>query len=575
MDNYTKSFMADIHKLDEKSEYYFQPYKSNDRTKEWVDSRYPSSGLQAINTQTFANLFIHAKGSNLWGWEENYVDILKKKLDGNLLPVFELAVWFFKYEEWQSDVTLDDILEKFSLFFNITENERKELFLSLDLNNLTKTDFQDDPVAWDQLSKFISLPPDADPPHEVQLAFIETKQIGPIEHLIMEASDRLNLITGDNGLGKTFLMECCWWVLTGSWSSNIIIPNSISEYKTPLINFTTKGDKGGPLSGYATFDIEKLSWQRNKNMQIPGLCIYVRADGSYAIWDPLKQRQSIQNIKRILFSTENIWDGINGCIEGLVRDWVNWQRINGDEYKCLQNVLMKLSPPDLGDLKPGKIDRFPNDSRDIPTIKHRYGNIPVTQASAGVKRILTLSYLIVWAWNEHKIQARLQNTVQENKMVILIDEIEEHLHPKWQRVILPSLLSVPSVLSKKMSIQFIISTHSPMVLASLENHFDFDIDRLFKIDLEEETNRVSMAEIDFIKYGQINSWLTSPIFNLGMARSNEAEETINEAIKLQSQNNPNQKEVQAIHHKLLQVLSQEDPFWPRWIFLADKMGIKI
>lgn len=47
--------------------------------------------------------------------------------------------------------------------------------------------------------------------------------------------------------------------------------------------------------------------------------------------------------------------------------------------------------------------------------------------------------------------------------VVLIDEVEMHLHPLWQRRVLPALVQTfPGV-------QFIVSTHSPQVLASVEN----------------------------------------------------------------------------------------------------------
>ena len=148
------------------------------------------------------------------------------------------------------------------------------------------------------------------------------------------------------------------------------------------------------------------------------------------------------------------------------------------------------------------------------------------------------------------------------------------MHPKWQRVILPALLTIQSSLSKQLEIQFIISTHSPLILASSETYFDFKKDRLFNIKLEEESSQVSMSEIEFIKYGQINSWLTSPIFNLGQARSKEAEDAINKAKKLQEQDNPNKNEVNMVHNELLNTLAQEDSFWPRWIFFAEKNGLK-
>ncbi len=47
--------------------------------------------------------------------------------------------------------------------------------------------------------------------------------------------------------------------------------------------------------------------------------------------------------------------------------------------------------------------------------------------------------------------------------VVLIDEIDLHLHPRWQRVVLDGLRTVFPRL------QFIVTTHSPQVLSSAEN----------------------------------------------------------------------------------------------------------
>jgi predicted ATPase len=47
--------------------------------------------------------------------------------------------------------------------------------------------------------------------------------------------------------------------------------------------------------------------------------------------------------------------------------------------------------------------------------------------------------------------------------IVLIDEVELHLHPAWQRIILGKLCEVfPNC-------QFIVSTHSPVVLSELQN----------------------------------------------------------------------------------------------------------
>jgi len=60
--------------------------------------------------------------------------------------------------------------------------------------------------------------------------------------------------------------------------------------------------------------------------------------------------------------------------------------------------------------------------------------------------------------------------------IILIDEIELHLHPKWQRIIVPSLeKTFPNI-------QFILTTHSPQVLSSMkrENVFILENFKLVK-----------------------------------------------------------------------------------------------
>ena len=47
--------------------------------------------------------------------------------------------------------------------------------------------------------------------------------------------------------------------------------------------------------------------------------------------------------------------------------------------------------------------------------------------------------------------------------IVIIDEIEQHLHPKWQRRIFPRLRE------KFPSIQFIVATHSPLVASANED----------------------------------------------------------------------------------------------------------
>ena len=61
--------------------------------------------------------------------------------------------------------------------------------------------------------------------------------------------------------------------------------------------------------------------------------------------------------------------------------------------------------------------------------------------------------------------------------VVLIDELDLHLHPRWQREALPRLREAFPRL------QFIITTHSPQVLSSAENR---QARRFFDVRLQED-----------------------------------------------------------------------------------------
>ena len=70
-----------------------------------------------------------------------------------------------------------------------------------------------------------------------------------------------------------------------------------------------------------------------------------------------------------------------------------------------------------------------------------------------------------------------ENKLKLLKSVVLIDEIELHLHPQWQREVLPALQKTFP------NIQFIITTHSPQVLSNLkkEEIFILEDNKIVKV----------------------------------------------------------------------------------------------
>lgn len=70
-----------------------------------------------------------------------------------------------------------------------------------------------------------------------------------------------------------------------------------------------------------------------------------------------------------------------------------------------------------------------------------------------------------------KMQSKNHLTRAYNKKgIVLIDEVETHLHLELQKMIMPILTNVFP------NIQFIITTHSPFVLSSLDNAVAFDLE---------------------------------------------------------------------------------------------------
>ena len=78
--------------------------------------------------------------------------------------------------------------------------------------------------------------------------------------------------------------------------------------------------------------------------------------------------------------------------------------------------------------------------------------------------------------------------IYQKEGIVLIDEIETHLHLALQKVIMPLLTKVFP------NIQFIITTHSPFVLSSMPNAVAYDLEHREVLDDLTEYSYESLAE---------------------------------------------------------------------------------
>lgn len=423
------------------------------------------------------------------------------------------------------------------------------------------------------------------------LQHLHLTNVGPAPEMEVELSPRINLITGDNGLGKSFLLDIAWWALTRTWPASVnrrLVSGRMARPRGPgRASIEFRFDGSTTTSGYvAEFDRQAQAWRgRAGRPANPGLVLYAQADGSFSLWDPARNfwrtAGDVDVSERrpaYVFSPGEVWDGLradDGAVlcNGLLTDWALWQKERGEAIEWLEDVLKVLSPP--GDLlAPGELVRLGIDNvQDIPTIRMPYGlDVPVLHASAGIRRIVALAYLLVWSWREHDRASDQLDQPRARQVIFLIDELEAHLHPRWQRRILKPLLDiVRSLAEADASVQIVAATHSPLVAASMEPLFDAAQDAWFDLDLDARAvpPTVVLEKRPFVRRGDASSWLTSDAFDLKEARSFEAEGAIQEALALLRGELP-ASEIERVDAALRASMPGIDPFWIRWSAFVER-----
>jgi predicted ATP-binding protein involved in virulence len=107
-------------------------------------------------------------------------------------------------------------------------------------------------------------------------------------------------------------------------------------------------------------------------------------------------------------------------------------------------------------------------------VKGSWGSSELGELGDGYKAtIIWILDLLAWwflragGWRLNKLNG-----------IVVVDEIEQHLHPRWQRSIIPMLMKHFS------GVQFILSTHSPLCAGSITafEEKDFQLTRLKRVE---------------------------------------------------------------------------------------------
>ena len=174
------------------------------------------------------------------------------------------------------------------------------------------------------------------------------------------------------------------------------------------------------------------------------------------------------------------------------------KKTNPGRYKQVANLINKVLPS--GTRFTGELDRG-----DF-LFNHRGVNLPFEALSDGYRAyigwIADLMFHVCMGSQSGK-------KLVQNRGIVLVDEIDLHLHPEWQRVAIPMLATALP------NLQFVVTSHSPIVVGSLRRE-NITV-------MEDGPNNTSVpVSVDSEVFGlNADQVLTSSLFGLASTRSPE------------------------------------------------------
>ncbi|MBN8422281.1 MAG: AAA family ATPase [Verrucomicrobia bacterium] len=115
-------------------------------------------------------------------------------------------------------------------------------------------------------------------------------------------------------------------------------------------------------------------------------------------------------------------------------------------FTGFEEVLRKVLPPTIG------FEAIVIRGQTDIVLQSKSGDFVIDACSGGLSAIIDLAWQVFLKMSEAK-----------SPMTVVIDEVENHLHASMQRSLLPSFIEAfPTV-------QFIVSTHSPLIIGSVKD----------------------------------------------------------------------------------------------------------
>ncbi len=306
---------------------------------------------------------------------------------------------------------------------------------------------------------------------------LKIKDFFSIKNLeLSELKDKKEIyIVGENGDGKTLLLQAIAIALVGIKDGDIFeLLKGQDSYDLSVIDSDKK--EFTPKSKITYNYLLAYGALRNSNCQIKEdssgyLTLF---DGAYDLLNPIKWLQyldySEKTGKKTIVSTTKAKEILNKLLNS--------------------QIDIEISP-------------------DNVIFRERGSEVSFSQLSAGYRGVITIICDLIARFS----QTQEVESIAEFKGIVLIDEIEVHLHPKWKYNFMKKLRDTFPL------IQFIVTTHSPTVILGADKDAIF-----YKIYKDSGEVHIS-NQIPNEGYTQ-NSLVSSPLFDLENITSRFIEEDI-------------------------------------------------
>jgi Leucine-rich repeat (LRR) protein len=279
---------------------------------------------------------------------------------------------------------------------------------------------------------------------------------------------------GENGDGKTSILQA---IGLGLHEATDLSTNEKGGYETSIklsyYNQSKGADTNTVIENHSTTDFTSL----------PAFAAYGAARLA------VSERRHLQNpLLNLITDKARLYD--------ISEIWLRDLAVNEPEqYQLVADILVSLLPNVTAIVKKEPQKRL----SDLLFMEKGIA-VPLQQLSAGHKSIVLMIGDMMMRLAEAQPEIK---DPRDFKGIVLIDEIEAHLHPKWQK-------EFPQILSRTFpKVQFVVTTHSVISLLGMPSNT-----AVYRVNRSEtEGTSVELMNIDLANL-MPNHLLSSPLFDL-------------------------------------------------------------